>query len=266
MRTIFLAFFLFGELFAKAQPAAKAFSERTETGFALYASNPDWYPVTMLFTMENTNLRFSEGTRLQFVLPPRSEKVRIGELVPIKGDASFKLKYSYRTCMGDVNARPKDTVYLLPYSTGESFLLYQGYNGSFSHTGEKSIDFTMPEGTTVRAIRGGSVVEVVQHNDRQCASPDCKKYNNYITILHADGTFAHYAHIRQNGAQVQAGDTVQAGDPIAYSGNVGYTDGPHLHFAVFSGGFERWTTWPTKFRTEKGVALLREREQYLRNY
>lgn len=266
MKSLLYICSLLGALSGAAQPAAKAFTERTDSGFALYANNPEWYPVTMLFTLDNTNLRFSEGNKLQFVVPPKSERFRIGSFVPARTDAAFRVKYNYRTCMGDVRARPKDTVYLLPFTKGESFLLYQGYNGTFSHGGEQSIDFTMPEGTVVRAIRGGTVVEVVQQNNRQCSEPDCKKYNNYVIILHSDGTFAYYAHIRQSGAQVKPGDSVQAGDAIAYSGNVGYTNGPHLHFSVLSGGFDKWTTWPTKFKTEKGVQLLREGEQYTRNY
>jgi hypothetical protein len=86
--------------------------------------------------------------------------------------------------------------------------------------------------------------------------------------MHADGTFAYYAHIKFNGAKCTLGDSMKKGDIIAYSGNVGWSSAPHLHFTCFLGGFEKWQTIETKFRIDKGdqVAILVEGNNYVRDY
>jgi murein DD-endopeptidase MepM/ murein hydrolase activator NlpD len=43
---------------------------------------------------------------------------------------------------------------------------------------------------------------------------------------------AVYAHLALEQARVQPGSKVRAGDLIGFSGNTGFTSGPHLHFAV----------------------------------
>jgi murein DD-endopeptidase MepM/ murein hydrolase activator NlpD len=55
---------------------------------------------------------------------------------------------------------------------------------------------------------------------------------------------------------------------VAYSGNVGWSNGPHLHLAIFAGGFDKWNKVQTRFRTGegKGAVLLREGITYTRNY
>jgi len=86
--------------------------------------------------------------------------------------------------------------------------------------------------------------------------------------MHDDGTFADYAHIKHNGTKLNVGDRFKKGDIIAYSGNVGWSSGPHLHFVCFLAGFEKWNTFETKFRVGKGenAVFLKEKEDYLREY
>lgn len=55
---------------------------------------------------------------------------------------------------------------------------------------------------------------------------------NSIRILHTDGSMAVYAHLEEDKAQVYPGLKVAAGQLIGYSGNTGFTSGPHLHFAI----------------------------------
>jgi murein DD-endopeptidase MepM/ murein hydrolase activator NlpD len=55
---------------------------------------------------------------------------------------------------------------------------------------------------------------------------------NFVRILHDDGSMALYAHLAPGGVRVQVSQAVAAGEPIAWSGNTGYSTGPHLHFAV----------------------------------
>jgi len=160
------------------------------------------------------------------------------------------------------------TNFLIPFQQGKTFNRFQGYHGNFSHQDENALDFSMPEGSEIRAARDGIVVQVVQNNSESCPSKDCEKYNNYITILHTDGTFASYVHIRYNGSKFNPGDSVRKGDLVAYSGSTGFSKGPHLHFVCFTGAFGKRNTLETKFRIDKGdvTILLEEGKNYTRDY
>jgi murein DD-endopeptidase MepM/ murein hydrolase activator NlpD len=134
----------------------------------------------------------------------------------------------------------------------------QGYNGSYSHNGadQYAIDWKMPCGTPVHAARAGVVAKVKV--DSSSGGPDRKYENcaNYILIRHSDGTLANYAHLAKDGAKVKAGDVVEAGDLIGFSGNTGFTSGPHLHFSVFKtkNGKQRLSI-PVQFQTASSGAL-----------
>jgi murein DD-endopeptidase MepM/ murein hydrolase activator NlpD len=253
----------------KAQ-AIKLFYEKKNRDFVLYADNYELYPVSVNLDLDLLNLAFSEGNKKIFVIPPRNEKFKIGELTTIRNSDATKFTYNYKTTIGDVTIKRYDTsfIYDLPFQKGKNFTIYQGYNGTFSHQNENALDFKMPEGTEVLAARDGIVVQVIQNNTQSCPAEECKKYNNYILIMHGDGTFAYYGHIKYNGSKLKPGDSVKRGDVIAYSGNVGWSNGPHLHFACFVGRFEKWQTLETKFRIDKGdsVAMLKEGNDYRRDY
>lgn len=248
----------------------KFFHEKKEQGYILYAGNNELYPVSILLTLDALNLTFSEGQKKVFLVPAKTEKFKLGELTTKVIGEKNKFSYKYKTAMGDVTATnfDKSFIYDLPFQKGTSFKVFQGYNGNFSHQNENSLDFTMPEGTEVVAARDGVVVEVVQTNRGSCPDKECGKFNNYITIMHPDGTFTSYLHIKYNGSNYKPGDMVKQGDVIAYSGNVGWSSGPHLHFVCFLGGFDQKNTIETLFKINKGekTVLLKEGETYLRDY
>jgi murein DD-endopeptidase MepM/ murein hydrolase activator NlpD len=86
----------------------------------------------------------------------------------------------------------------------------------------------MWQGTEVLAARFGTVVEVADRFD------GIGLRSNVVVIEHADGSRAHYAHVRFRGVVVKVGDRVDQGQLIAYSGMVGQTIYPHLHFVVMN--------------------------------
>lgn len=153
-------------------------------------------------------------------------------------DKRKKWRYQYLTLgiKGSVDAEHDDDyVYSLPYASGKTFKVSQGFNGTFSHNGEQSyaVDWSMPVGTPIYAARDGIVVGVQSKNTIGGADKKFAEYANYIYIKHSDETIGAYLHLKQNGVKVKLGQKVEAGQQIGLSGNTGWSGGPHLHFWVY---------------------------------
>jgi hypothetical protein len=266
---LLIAFISLAAWQANAQ-SVKLFAENKTGAITLYAANTEYCPMSVSLELSLRNMVFSEGEKRLFVIPAQTDKYKIGELTDDHSGNGYKYSYKYNWTLGDVTVIRYDDgfAYELPFLKGKSFKVFQGYNGKFSHQNENALDFTMPEGTEIVAAREGKVVKVVQNNTQSCATEDCKQYTNSVTILHPDGTFANYAHVRYNGATVKPGDMVKKGDVIAYSGNTGWSTGPHLHFVCYLAAFGKVKSIETSFRTDNGgqAVLLKEGTVYTKNY
>lgn len=104
---------------------------------------------------------------------------------------------------------------------GEVSYLYRGK----SHNG---LDIGAPLGTPVYAADDG-VVMAVDNNDKN--SYRKYQYGKYVLIKHNNNLATLYAHLSRY--VVSEGASVRKGDLIGYSGNTGYSTGPHLHFGVY---------------------------------
>lgn len=153
-------------------------------------------------------------------------------------------------------------VYALPYKTGTSRFLIQGYNSWFSHRGRRGLDFKMKKGSPVYAARSGVVVGMQESFTRGGRSRKYLRKGNYVTVRHEDGSQAYYGHLAYNGVLVNVGDTVRQGQEIARSGSTGYSALPHLHFVVWGPTPKGRTQLPTRFRTKKGIKYLRPGRWY----
>ncbi|MES2332247.1 MAG: M23 family metallopeptidase [Bacteroidota bacterium] len=248
----------------------KTFYENKDQGYVLYAGNSELFPVSISLDLDMSNMIFSERDKKVFVIPAKTEKYKIGEVTAAEKGQRYKFSYKFISTIGDVTITKYDKAfpYDLPFQKGTSYKLFQGYNGVFSHKNENAMDFSLPEGSEVLAARDGIVVQVIKNNTQSCAEEECAKYNNYVMVMHADGTFASYVHIKYDGTKLNPGDSVKKGDVIAYSGNVGWSKGPHLHFVCFLGAFGKRNTLETRFRINKGIGavLLNEGTTYLRDY
>jgi|GEM_PF-1888145 len=150
---------------------------------------------------------------------------------------------------------PQSSQYILPYATGEAYPVIQGNCAPkeypWTHYGNMrfAYDFGMPIGTTIIAVRAGTVVFV---RDNFTDNDHGKNQGNAIVILHEDGTYALYAHITNKGSKVRVGQAVKQGEGIALSGNSGESPTPHLHFQLNAcGDFTKCESMPISFRNAR---------------
>ena len=85
------------------------------------------------------------------------------------------------------------------------------------------VDIAVPIGTSVVAPKAGYVV----------ATGFSASFGWFLRLSHGDyeSFFAHLDSI-----SVSVGDHVEQGVHVAYSGNTGWSTGPHLHFGLFKNG------------------------------
>ncbi len=98
------------------------------------------------------------------------------------------------------------------------------YNGS-SHNG---LDLAAAVGTKIMAAESGAVIGA-GNTDNTCQGAS---YGKWILIRHDNGLSTLYAHLSI--IKVNEGAQVEKGGLIGYSGNTGYSTGPHLHFTVYA--------------------------------
>jgi len=268
---ILRCFFFLATLNNFAQLNVKTHYEKIDNGYQLYVDNNEYCPVSIEIRLKLDNLKSSDGDHNIYVIPPRTTHHKISCLKKIQKDEKFNVRIATNFNYGDhyLIDYDQDFEYYLPFQKGESYFLSQGYNGSLTHKNKNQLDFKMPIGTEIVAVRNGMVIKVVAAHDKQCVLQTCEKYNNYIYVYHNDGTIAEYVHIKKGSARVKVGDFVKQGQVIADSGNVGWSTGPHLHFAVFMQRLRSVRDYiETKFKIKDGVKtdFLAEGKKYNRAY
>ncbi|MEX0905061.1 MAG: M23 family metallopeptidase [Balneolaceae bacterium] len=88
------------------------------------------------------------------------------------------------------------------------------------------IDFRADVGTEIFATGDG----VVKYASRRGT------YGNLLIIDHGFGYTTHYAHLSGFAGDIRPGKIIQRGELVAYSGNTGLTEGPHLHYEIHMNG------------------------------
>lgn len=130
---------------------------------------------------------------------------------------------------------PLDYIYITQLfgKTVDSKRLY----ASGSHGG---VDFRASVGTPVKAM-GNGVVAGVGDTDVQCFRTS---FGKYIFIKYDNGLSAAYGHLSL--VKMNIGDRVVTGQVVAYSGNTGYSTGPHLHVSLYAPGAAEVKSIPSK--------------------
>lgn len=122
--------------------------------------------------------------------------------------------------------QPSKGGYLIPYNGKFPITSPYGMRGSRMHNG---IDIGTPTGTPMYASKSGTVLK---------AGIDSAGLNagggKIVMLSHPDGSATNYFHLSK--WSVETGATVKQGQLIGYSGNTGFSSGPHLHFEIKEGG------------------------------
>jgi murein DD-endopeptidase MepM/ murein hydrolase activator NlpD len=110
------------------------------------------------------------------------------------------------------------------FTYGEPGSRFGDPRSGHKHQGQ---DIPAPEGTQVRAARGGVVTTVAYQ---------ASGAGNYIVIDGAGGDRDFvYMHLQTGTTRVHEGERVKTGEWIADSGNTGASFGAHLHFEIWQG-------------------------------
>ncbi len=144
-------------------------------------------------------------SKLQFILDPNT--------IPARGTQVFNW--------------PVSNVIITQLFGGTEFAKQNAsvYGGRAYHPG---VDFGVPTGSKIMAPLAGTV-RATGNTD---AVPGCYSWGKWTLIDHANGLSTLYAH--QSVISVVPGQQVATGEVIGYSGNTGYSTGPHLHFTVYA--------------------------------
>ena len=131
------------------------------------------------------------------------------------------------------------------YFTVSNYVDHEGVDwdcGYKRYSGHGGTDFSadgwggMAAGRNLVATSPGVVVDIHDGEFDECdqgggvcpGSP----YGNYVKILHPDGWYTKYAHMRKWSVQPEIGDYVECGQWIGSVGSSGNSLGPHLHLDV----------------------------------
>lgn len=156
--------------------------------------------------------------KLKFILDPST--------IPAAGSGVLKWPFepSYVSqCPGFKSALGNEYC-VTQYFGNTAFAQSGAYNGQ----GHNGVDFRAPVGTKLVSVLAGTVTAT---GDTDSAR-GCYSYGKWVLIRHGNGLSTLYAHL--SSISVVPGQQVATGQLIGYSGNTGYSTGPHLHLSVFA--------------------------------
>ena len=233
---------LFGGVIASAQASITDYPFRLVTRALgnqqeLVAENEGPSTITVHASVTGENFASDRVWPATVVVPPHSSLPlgRVFAADKAAGGYSFLFRYSHHFGKLDA-AHDPDALYRLPFRDGEAYAITQAHGGKLSSHNNRenmyAVDFAMPKGSAVVAARGGVVIDVTLRHQEGGFDPSFLDKANTVAVVHDDGTVAEYAHLSPSPDLVKPGQRVSAGDMLGYSGNTGYSSGPHLHFIV----------------------------------
>jgi len=179
---------------------------------------------------------------IEALAPPRiavraGQSLQVARIRPSAPGKACQSSVSTQYGIGDFTRVADGAAFRLPFADGYAFIADQAFGGPLtSHSklnDQHALDITMPEGTPIVAARDGVIVEAeFGYTNHGGLDKRLENQANHVLIEHADGSLTQYAHLAPIPVHLALGAKVHAGQLIGYSGNTGYSSGPHLHFAV----------------------------------
>ena len=190
-------------------------------------------PVSVKLVLDLINIQDNGTSTVSAVIPAKASGYTIARFKKGFAAKPHNLNYTWKIVLGDVTKTADPAyAYSFPFLKESNYKITQGPGGTFSHQGMFAYDFQMPMRTPVVAARDGIVALIKTDSSLGGADKSYIDDANFISVYHEDGSIANYFHLSQNGAAVKEGQRIKKGDIIGYSGNTGFTSGPHLHFEV----------------------------------
>ncbi len=152
-----------------------------------------------------------------------------------------------------VLAFPVDRVRITQYFGNTPFASNGAYNGN----GHNGIDFGASSGSNVRAAASGTV----KGTGNTDSIPGCYSYGKWVLLEHENGLSTLYAHLSH--LAVSEGEAVEQGKVIGYSGNTGYSTGPHLHFTVYASQGVRIRKFENSINCKNAFIPIAPRNAYM---
>lgn len=187
-------------------------------------------------------------------------------ITPVEYKLAEDVKVEHYYLLGKPIKRPMVEAIPPPFSRNKQFLVSQGFNGAYSHTGQGSryaVDIAMPVGEHVLAVKPGVVADGRDDFSIGGATNYFLDKANHVTVMHDDGSYAVYAHILYGSLAVVLGQRVEVGQILARIGSTGYSTGPHLHFVMRYNSGKGAFSIPFKFMTNKDSREPKRGEYYL---
>ncbi len=174
----------------------------------------------LLSQTKNKELAFKELVKTKEQQKEQFEK----EVFEYESQLNFLIdKGSYPRAKNGILSWPLDSVFIT-----QKFGKTVGAEKLYTSGSHNGVDFRASIGTKVKNVLTGTVVGT-GNTDQY---PGCYSFGKWVMVKHDNGLSTIYAHLSVISAT--NGQRLGTGDLIGYSGNTGYSTGPHLHISVYA--------------------------------